>query len=318
MDERAPIDETLDPADWDEYRRLGHRMVDDMLEYLRTVRDRPVWRPVPEGVAASFREPLPTSPSPAAEVYEAFLERVLPYPTGNIHPRFWGWVMGTGTPGAMLAEMLAAGMNLNQGGGAQAGALVERQVIDWCKAMLSFPASASGILVSGGSMANLVGMTVARNSRTGFDVQERRRRPAPGTPRGLRLPRGPQLGAEGDGAPGARDGTRSGRSRRSRTTRSTSWLSGPRSRPIGPRGTLRFSSSGARGRWRQALSTRSMTWPTSAPRSGSGSMSTERSGPWRPCRRSSSRAFAGWSAPTPSPSTCTSGCFSPTRSAAPS
>ena len=171
MERPEPIDETLDPADWEEYRALGHRMVDDMLEYLRTVRERPVWRPVPDDVAASFREPLPTTPSAAPEVYEAFREKVLPYPTGNIHPRFWGWVMGTGTPGAMFAEMLAAGMNLNQGGGAQSGALVERQVIDWCKEMLGFPAAASGLLVSGGSMANLVGMTVARNSRAGYDLR---------------------------------------------------------------------------------------------------------------------------------------------------
>jgi len=171
VDEPGPIEESLDPEDWEEYGRLAHRMVDEMLDHLRTVRERPVWRPVPEEVAASFHEPLPSSPTPAGEVYAEFRERILPYPTGNIHPRFWGWVMGTGTPGGMLAEMLAAGMNLNQGGGAQSGALVERQVIDWCKDMLSFPPEASGILVSGGSMANLVGMTVARNARAGFDLR---------------------------------------------------------------------------------------------------------------------------------------------------
>lgn len=171
MDPRDPIGETLDPSDWEEYRRLGHRMVDEMLDWLRTVRDRPVWQGIPAEVAASFREPLPASPTPAAAVYEEFRQRVLPYPTGNVHPRFWGWVMGTGTPGAMLAEMLASGMNLNQGGGAQAGALVERQVVDWCKEMLGYPGEASGILVSGGSMANLVGMTVARNARAGYDLR---------------------------------------------------------------------------------------------------------------------------------------------------
>ncbi|MCL4806301.1 MAG: amino acid decarboxylase [Thermoanaerobaculia bacterium] len=171
MEDRDATFESLDPEDWGELRQLGHRMVDDMLEYLRTVRERPVWRPIPAEVAGAFREPLPTEPAPAEAVYEEFREKVLPFPTGNIHPRFWGWVMGTGTPGAMLAEMLAAGLNLNQGGGAQAGGLVERQVIDWCKEMVGFPADASGILVSGGSMANLVGMTVARNARAGFDVR---------------------------------------------------------------------------------------------------------------------------------------------------
>ncbi len=161
----------LDPSDWEGVRILGRQMVDDMVEYLRTVRERPVWRPIPDEVAARFREPLPRNEAPVTEVYDAFKKNVLPYPTGNIHPRFWGWVMGNGTVTAMLSEMLAAGINLNQGGGVQAGSLVESQVISWCKEMLGFPESASGLLVSGGSMANLVGLTVARNSRAGFDVR---------------------------------------------------------------------------------------------------------------------------------------------------
>ncbi len=165
-------EETLDPADWNKFRDLGHRMVDDMIDYLRTVRERPVWQPIPEAVATSFREPLPKSPEPIEQIYEEFRTRILPYPTGNIHPRFWGWVMGNGTATAMMAEMLAAGMNLNQGGGAQAGGLVEQQVIDWCKEMLGYPREASGILVSGGSMANLTGLTVARNSQAGFDIRK--------------------------------------------------------------------------------------------------------------------------------------------------
>lgn len=169
-DPRSP-EESLDPHDWEEIRNLGRRMVDDMVDYLRTARERPVWRPIPEETAKHLREPLPRNPSPAGEVYEAFKRDILPYPTGNIHPRFWGWVMGNGTVTSMFSEMLAAGLNLNQGGGAQAGSLVETEVISWCKEMLGFPASASGLLVSGGSMANLVGLAVARNCRAGFDVR---------------------------------------------------------------------------------------------------------------------------------------------------
>jgi len=177
-------EESLDPRDWEEIRALGQQMVDDMIEYLRTVRERPVWQPIPAELSREFQQPLPHAPRPLGEVYAEFKEKVLPYPTGNIHPRFWAWVMGNGTVTGMLAEMLAAGFNPNQGGGSQSGNLVELQVISWCKEMLGFPASASGLLVSGGSMANLVGLTVARNSRAGYDVREEG---IGGAPRPLRI-----------------------------------------------------------------------------------------------------------------------------------
>lgn len=104
-------------------------------------------------------------------MYEQFVQRVLPYGLGNEHPRFWGWVMGNGTLLGMLADMLASGMNSNVGVGEQAPRYVESQVIDWCKEMLGFPPEASGLLVSGGSIANLVGLAVARSARAGFDVR---------------------------------------------------------------------------------------------------------------------------------------------------
>ena len=173
-------EESLDPDDWDGLRVLGHRMVDDMLTYLRTVRDRPVWGPIPADVRARFRGPVPHDPQGAERAYADFRDYVLPHPMGNIHPRFWGWVMGTGTPLGALADMLAAGMNPNMGGGDHVANHVEAQVLDWCKEMLGFPAEASGLLVSGGSMANLVGLAVARNARAGFDIRKRGVRDATG------------------------------------------------------------------------------------------------------------------------------------------
>ena len=116
--------------------------------------------------------PLPHEPQGAAATYEDFQRDVLPYHMGTPHPRFWGWVISPGTPMGMLAEMLAAGINPNMGGAAHVSINVERQVIDWCKEMLGYPAEASGLLVSGGSMANLVGLTVARNSLAGEDIRK--------------------------------------------------------------------------------------------------------------------------------------------------
>jgi aromatic-L-amino-acid decarboxylase len=165
-------EETLDPENWAAMRELGHRMVDDMFHYLESLRERPAWQPIPREVKDFLKQPLPTEPQDPEQIYQEFVEKVLPYPHGNIHPRFWGWVVGTGTPLGVLAEMLAATMNPNLGGAEHSANYVELQVLDWCKQMLGFPPEASGILVSGGSMANLVGLAVARNARAGFDVRK--------------------------------------------------------------------------------------------------------------------------------------------------
>ncbi len=172
QDQSRPREEqSLDPAHWDALRDLGHEMLDEMMTFLETVRERPLWQPMPEEVQARFQQPLPMRPQELEKVYDEFLKYIVPYTMGNIHPRFWGWVIGTGSASGMLAEMLTAALNPNAGGGNHSAIQVERQVLDWCKAMLGYPNTASGLLVTGGSMANLVGLTVARNARAGYDLR---------------------------------------------------------------------------------------------------------------------------------------------------
>ncbi len=164
--------ESLDPDDWAAMRELGHKMIDDMLDYLQTVAERPVWQPAPDSVKAQFNRPVPSDPQPPDEIYEEFQEYVLPYPIGNIHPRFWGWIFGTGTVMGALAEFLTAAMNTNAGDIDHHSANhVEKQVLTWIKEMLAYPDSASGLLTSGCSAANLIGLTVARNAMAKYDLR---------------------------------------------------------------------------------------------------------------------------------------------------
>src|SRR5579859_7549732 len=169
---KLPPEESLDPKDWDTFRRLAHRALDDALDSLATVRERPVWQGVPEAVRAEFAALLPRKGEGPEAAYRDYQRLVAPYPTGNIHPRFWGWVIGTGTPMGVVADMLAAALNPNCSDFDHSAAFVETQVIAWLKELLGFPMQGSGLLVSGGSVANLVGINVARSALAPFPVRE--------------------------------------------------------------------------------------------------------------------------------------------------
>ncbi|MEW6630347.1 MAG: pyridoxal-dependent decarboxylase [Pseudomonadota bacterium] len=171
--ENGTADETLDPPDWADIQALSHQIVDDAVGYLKDVRDRPVWREMSAEARAFFGAPLPRSPAPIADVYGEVSRNVMAYPMGNIHPRFWSWYMGSSNFTGALGDFLAAIQGSNLGGGNHAAGLMDSQVVNWCKEMVGFPASASGTLVSGGSMANIIGLTVARNAKAGVDVRER-------------------------------------------------------------------------------------------------------------------------------------------------
>jgi len=164
--------ETLDPQNWDEIRAQGHRMLDDMLDYAANVRDRPVWQPIPDDVRGRFRAELPRQPAHLGEVYREFTDFIVPYATGNVHPGFMGWVHGGGTAVGMLAEMLAAGLNANLGGRDHIPIEVERQIVEWTRQMFGFPIGASGIFVTGTSMANLMAVLVARTAALGRSVRQ--------------------------------------------------------------------------------------------------------------------------------------------------
>lgn len=165
-------EETLDPSDWTGVSRLSHRIVEDAVDHLSGLRERPAWQDMPGEVRAFFEEPLPRSPMPLEDVYGEVRDHVMPYPMGNNHPRFWAWYMGAGNFAGALGDFLAAIQGSNLGGGDHAAALMDQQVVGWCREMMGFPPGASGTLVSGGSEANFIALSVARNAKAGIDIRE--------------------------------------------------------------------------------------------------------------------------------------------------
>lgn len=153
-------EKTLDNPNWDEMRDLGKQMIDDMVDYLQNIHKAPAWKEVDNNFTAT----LPQEGSDLKDIYQEFYQNILPHPTGNIHPRFWSWVKGTGTLSAAFADFLASAMNPNVAIGNHSAMYVENQVINWCKEIMDFPEDASGILLSGGSIANITGLIIARNS----------------------------------------------------------------------------------------------------------------------------------------------------------
>ncbi len=168
------LDDTLDPQDWTEFRQVAHRAVDDVVEYLATLREHPVWSRIPDGsFLRNDRDPAPLGSRPVADVYADFRRHILPYRYGNIHPRFWGWVNGSGAPAAVLADFLASAMNPNGAGGEHAATLLELRVLSWLRQLFAFPETSGGLFVSGASMANLTGLAVARTAKAPVDVRRR-------------------------------------------------------------------------------------------------------------------------------------------------
>lgn len=171
---------SLDPDDWAAFRVLAHSMLDAALDHTESVHEGAVWTPFPDDMKSALAEPVPMDSQGTDRVCKDLLSWVLPYATGNTHPRFFGWVHGAGTPGGIIADTMAAAMNSNLGGRDHGAIYVERQVIDWVKALFGFPPTSSGLVVSGTSIATLIALTAARHAKTSYDVRRQGVRPEKG------------------------------------------------------------------------------------------------------------------------------------------
>src|SRR4030042_4584478 len=162
-------EETLDPENWDEMITLGKRMAEDMVTWQKNLRNEPVLISNAPEILDYFKQPAPREPLGAEKTYQEFLEKILKHHGSWLQsPKNLAMVLGSSTPFAALSDMWMAGLNGIPGPPKMhISPHVELQVISWFKEVLGYPKEASGILGSGGSMANLIGLTVGRNAKAG-------------------------------------------------------------------------------------------------------------------------------------------------------
>lgn len=162
----------LDPQDWDEFQSFLMQMVDDVVEHLRDIREVPVWTQPTESMRAALNEAVPHEGLGPQETYRQFKDHILPHIAGNIHPKFWGWVVGSGAPTSMVGDWLAAFVNGVPTLFDDSSLQTELQVIDWIKQLVGVNKSASGVLTTGVSEGTLIALLVARYAAFGDGIKK--------------------------------------------------------------------------------------------------------------------------------------------------
>ena len=161
----------LDPDDWEMFRAEAHRALDMALDFVRDRQQEAVWREPPRSLKVTDQS-LPSTGQPIGEVVDAVRSDVMPYTLGNTHPRFWGWVNGSGTASGVISQSLVGALNANLGGRDHSPIHVERQLLAWMRELFGYPEDAGGLICTGTSYATLMALAVARQHALGESVRE--------------------------------------------------------------------------------------------------------------------------------------------------
>jgi aromatic-L-amino-acid decarboxylase len=166
-----PLDRRMELSP-EEMRAMGHRVVELMVEHFATLADQPVAATASRAqMEARLREPAPAAPRGWQATVDRVAHEVFSPMSHNAHPRFFAYVPGPGNFVGAMADALAAAFNPFAGAWAMApgAAQVELVTVDWLRDLCGLPEGAGGLFVSGGSMANLTALAVARHQRLGED-----------------------------------------------------------------------------------------------------------------------------------------------------
>jgi glutamate/tyrosine decarboxylase-like PLP-dependent enzyme len=158
---------TLSP---EQMRAVGYRVVEMLVDHFTTLPDQRVMNvPSRAAMEAALRTPFPEQGTDPLDVLERLRREVLAHISHVDHPRFFGFVPGPGNFIGVMAEALSAGFNIFAGTWIESAGptTVELVVMDWLRQVCGLPETAGGLCVSGGSMANLTALAVARHIALG-------------------------------------------------------------------------------------------------------------------------------------------------------
>lgn len=149
-----------------DFRAAAYKAVDLIADSLASISERPVFSPVPPDHRAALMDlSMPELPRDVSSLIDEFTADILPFPMGNGHPRFFGWVNSPPDPAGVIADLLASAFNPSCAGGDHAAIYLERAVTRWLAELVGFPlTNGMGLLTSGGSMASLTAITTARHA----------------------------------------------------------------------------------------------------------------------------------------------------------
>ena len=162
--------------DAEQFRALGHALVDEIASQLASIPRGPVTRdrsPSAVRAALGLNSALPAEGTDAATLLATTTTQLFEHSLFNGHPRFFGYITSSPAPIGILGDFLASALNPNVGAWmlSPAASEIEAQTIRWIAELIGYPTDCGGILVSGGNMANFVGFLAARAARAGFDIR---------------------------------------------------------------------------------------------------------------------------------------------------
>lgn len=160
----------------EEFKRVGHELVDRIAAFLDKVESRPVTTGETPGelMPVLGSGPLPEAGKPAGELLARATELLFDHSLLNGHPKFFGYITSSPTPIGALADLLAAAVNPNVGANilSPMATQIERQTIQWLAELIGVPSNYGGILVSGGNMANFTGFLAAKTAKASPNVKQ--------------------------------------------------------------------------------------------------------------------------------------------------